>query len=145
MAATGRTLDMLTQDFCVFYEDHVLYDNFAGLVLAAEEGKLIAKCLGNKKAAILGNHGLLTAGPTIEATVAWFVMLEKCCQIQLLADASSAGSGKPLVVIGDKEARASWEAVGTNGNGYFQALPLFQVAEREFGERTYLGKGQKAM
>ncbi|KAL1862605.1 hypothetical protein VTK73DRAFT_6732 [Phialemonium thermophilum] len=25
MCATGRTLDMLTQDFCVFYDDHVLY------------------------------------------------------------------------------------------------------------------------
>ncbi len=25
MCATGRTLDMLTQDFCVFYNDHVVY------------------------------------------------------------------------------------------------------------------------
>lgn len=25
MCATGRTLDMLTQDFCTFYQDHVLY------------------------------------------------------------------------------------------------------------------------
>jgi ribulose-5-phosphate 4-epimerase/fuculose-1-phosphate aldolase len=24
--STGRTLDMLTQDFCVFYKDHVLYE-----------------------------------------------------------------------------------------------------------------------
>ena len=145
MSATGRTLDMLTQDFCVFWNDHVLYENFAGLVLAPEEGRRIAAALGDKKIALLGNHGILSAGPTIEATVAWFVMFEKCCQIQLLADASSAGSGKPLVKIGDAEARAAWEAVGTKGNGYFQALPLFQVAEREFGERSYLGKGLKAL
>lgn len=25
MCATGSTLQMLTQDFCTFYEDHVLY------------------------------------------------------------------------------------------------------------------------
>lgn len=25
MCATGNTLHMLTQDFCTFYEDHVLY------------------------------------------------------------------------------------------------------------------------
>lgn len=25
MCATGRTLQMLTQDFCTFYNDHVLY------------------------------------------------------------------------------------------------------------------------
>lgn len=140
MCATGRSLDMLTQDFCIFWNDHVLYSEFGGLVLAPSEGKAIAATLGNKKAALLGNHGLLTAGPTIEATVAWFVLLERCCQIQLAADASAAGRGKPLVTIGEEEARATWEAVGTTGNGYFQGLPLFQAAEREFGERTQLGR-----
>ncbi|KAM5341568.1 hypothetical protein ACJ41O_014599 [Fusarium nematophilum] len=141
MCATGKTLDMLTQDFCTFYNDHVLYPNFAGLVLATEEGKAIAACLGNKKAALLGNHGLLTAGPTIEATIAWFVLLEKCCQIQLAADASSAGTAKPLVTIQEKEAQSTWKALGSPDGGYFMGLPLFQVAEREFGERTYLGRG----
>ncbi|PVH71445.1 class II aldolase/adducin domain protein [Cadophora sp. DSE1049] len=141
MCATGRSLDMLTQDFCVFYNDHVLYSSFAGLVLAPEEGKAIVKCLGNKKAALLGNHGILTVGPTIEATVAWFVLFEKCCQIQLIADAAASGRAVPLVTIGDEEARVTWEAVGTKGNGYFQGLPLFQVAEREFGERSLLGRG----
>lgn len=121
------------------------HSNFAGLVLATEEGKDIAACLGHKKAALLGNHGLLTAGETIEATVAWFVLLEKCCQVQLAADASSAGTGKPLVVIGDAEARSTWEAIGTQDGGYFMGLPLFQVAEREFGERTYLGRGLRAI
>ena len=130
---------------CVFWNDHVLYKNYGGLVLEAEEGRRVTECLGNRKVVLLGNHGILAAGPTIEATVAWFVMFEKCCQIQLLADASSAGTGKPLVAIKDPEARAAWEAVGTRGNGYFQALPHFQVAEREFGERSYLGKGLKAL
>lgn len=144
MCATGRTLDMLTQDFCVFHNDHILYTSFAGLVLAPEEGKAIVKCLGNKKAALLGNHGILTAGPTIEATVAWFVLFERCCQIQLIADAAASGRDASLVTIGDEEAKATWEAVGTNGNGYFQGLPLFQVAEREFGERSLLGRGTAA-
>ncbi|KAF5228052.1 hypothetical protein FOXYS1_16022 [Fusarium oxysporum] len=142
--ATGRTLDMLTQDFCVFWNDHILWSNFAGLVLAPAEGKAIAAALGTKKAALLGNHGIMTVGPTIEATIAWFVLLERCCQIQLLADASSAGSGKPLLTIGEHEAKSTWEAVGTTGNGYFQGLPLFQVAEQEFNERSFLGKGLNA-
>ncbi|ORY65773.1 class 2 aldolase adducin domain-containing protein [Pseudomassariella vexata] len=141
MCATGRKLDMLTQDFCIFYNDHVLYPNFAGVVLAAEEGQQIAKCLGNKKAALLGNHGLLTAGQSIEATVAWFALLEKCCQVQLAADASANGRGQPLVVIGEEEAQATWNAIGKAPNGYFMGLPLFQVAEGEFGESTFLGRG----
>lgn len=139
--ATGRTLDMLTQDSCVFFEDHVLYSNFAGVVLASEEGKAIAKVLGQKKAALLGNHGLLTVGPSIEAVVAWFVLFDKCCQVQLLADASSNGTGKPLVTIGEQEAASTWRALGHAEGGYFMGLPLFQVAEREFGESTFLGRG----
>lgn len=132
---------MLSQDSCVFYNDHVLYSTFAGVVLASEEGKSIAKALGNKKAALLGNHGLLTAGATIEEVTAWFVLLDKCCEVQLAADASSAGSGKPLVHIGEEEARVTWQALGHSKAGYFMGLPLFQVAEKEFGERTFLGRG----
>ena len=92
--------------------------NFAGVVLAADEGKNIAQALGNKRAALLGNHGLLTVGKSIEETVAMFVLLDKCCEVQLLADASAAGSGKPLVRIGDEEARVTWEAIGTSESGY---------------------------
>ncbi|KAG4436733.1 hypothetical protein IFR05_007787 [Cadophora sp. M221] len=139
--ATGRTLDPITQDSCVFYNDHVLYPTFAGVVLASDEGKHIAAALGKKKAVLLGNHGLLTVGRTIEETVAYFVLLDKCCEVQLAADASSAGSGRPLVNIGAVEAQATWEAIGTTENGYFQGLPLFQTVEHELGERTFLGRG----
>jgi len=132
---------MLTQDSCVFYNDHVLYEEFQGVVLASSEGENIAKALGGKKAAMLGNHGLLTAGKTIEEVVAWFVLLEKCCEVQLAADASSAGTGKPLVKIGEAEAKATWEALGHSAGGYFMGLSLFQNVEAEFGERTFLGRG----
>lgn len=67
---------------------------------------------------LLGNHGLLTAGKTIEEVVAYFVLLDKCCEVQLAADASSAGSGKPLVHIGEKEAQVTWEALGHSASGY---------------------------
>ncbi|KAL1868349.1 hypothetical protein Plec18167_008274 [Paecilomyces lecythidis] len=132
---------MLSQDHCVFYHDHALYENFAGVVLDNEEGKQIAKALGNKKALLLGNHGLLTAGETVEAVTAWFILLDKCCQIQLLADASSAGSGVPLVKIGEQESQSTWKALGHSSGGYFMGLPQFQIAEAEFGEETLLGRG----
>lgn len=63
----GRKIDALTQDACAFYDDHVVYDSFNGVVLAQKEGRDIAAALGNKKAALLQNHGLLTVGQTIEA------------------------------------------------------------------------------
>jgi ribulose-5-phosphate 4-epimerase/fuculose-1-phosphate aldolase len=74
------------------------------VVLATEEGQNIAKALGNKKAALLQNHGLLTVGKSIEETVFWFVSLEKCCHAQLLADAAVAGRGGETVKIGEEEA-----------------------------------------
>jgi ribulose-5-phosphate 4-epimerase/fuculose-1-phosphate aldolase len=130
LCATGRTLAPLTQDACVFYNDHVLYSNFAGVVLASEEGKMIAKELGQGKAALLGNHGLLTAGASIEAVVSWFVLLEKCCEVQLLADASSAGSGVPLVEIGEVEAKATFEALGSANNGYCKSPLLIMILRK---------------
>ena len=62
----GRKIDSLTQDACAFHNDHVVYESFNGVVLAEKEGKNIAACLGDKKAALLQNHGLLTVGHTIE-------------------------------------------------------------------------------
>ena len=137
-----RNLDMLTQDACIFYNDIVVYDTFEGVVLDQSEGKNIAACLGNKKAALLANHGLLTCGDTIEATVFWFVSLDKTCHTQLLAEAAVAGTGKPIRKIGDAEAQATYKTVGSSQAGYFDGLPLFQMAERELGQSTYLGQGQ---
>jgi ribulose-5-phosphate 4-epimerase/fuculose-1-phosphate aldolase len=57
---------MITQDSLRFYKSHSVYDNFGGIVLDREEGIKIAKCLGQGKACILQNHGLLTVGQSGE-------------------------------------------------------------------------------
>lgn len=129
--ALGRKLDTITQDSCAFHNDHVLYESFNGIVLAEEEGKNIASALGNKKAALLQNHGLLTVGQTIEEAVFWFVSLEKCCHAQLLADAAAAGRGGATVKIGDEEAVYTYKTVGSHTAGWFSAKPLFDVIHKE--------------
>jgi ribulose-5-phosphate 4-epimerase/fuculose-1-phosphate aldolase len=68
-SALGKTLDPLTQDSCAFYDDHVLFDDFSGVVLDNSEGERIAAALGDRKAAILQNHGLLTVGESLDAAV----------------------------------------------------------------------------
>ena len=83
--ALGRPIDTITQDSCAFYNDLAVYNDFRGVVLVKEEGENIAKSLGDKKAILLQNHGLLTVGQTIEATIFWFKSLEKCCHAQLMA------------------------------------------------------------
>ncbi|KAL4864423.1 hypothetical protein BDV12DRAFT_11552 [Aspergillus spectabilis] len=127
----GRELDIITQDSCAFYNDHVVYEQFNGIVLAEEEGKNIASALGSKKAALLQNHGLLTVGKTIEETVFWFVSLEKCCHAQLLADAAAAGRGGATVKINEADAAFTYKSVGTPLAGYFSAKPLFDIVHEE--------------
>jgi len=129
----GRKLDIITQDACAFYNDHVLYESFRGVVLDPKEGESIAKCLGSSKAALLINHGLLTVGGTIEEAVFWFVSLEKCCHAQLMADAAAKGRGGETVKIADEDAQFTYKSVGTPLAGWFSAKPLFDVVHNETG------------
>lgn len=54
----GKPLDIINQDACSFWNNHVVYHTFGGMVLEKEEGERIAEALGPKaNAAILQNHG----------------------------------------------------------------------------------------
>ncbi|OQE39292.1 hypothetical protein PENCOP_c007G06508 [Penicillium coprophilum] len=127
----GRPLDITSQDACAFHNDLALYSSFKGVVLAEEEGQNIAQALGNKKAVLLQNHGLLTVGNTIEETVFWFVSLEKCCYTQLLADAAATGRGGETVKIDEADAAFTYKTVGTPLAGWFSGKPLFDVIHAE--------------
>jgi len=129
----GIPLDIITQDSCSFYNDVALYSSFRGVVLAADEGFAIAKALGNKKAALLQNHGLLTCGQTIESCIFWFMSLEKCCHAQLLADAAAGGKGRETVKINEEDAEYTYKTVGTEMAGWFSAKPTFDMMEHESG------------
>lgn len=125
-SSLGKLLDPLTQDSCAFFEDHVLFDDFSGVVLDNSEGKRIAAALGNCKAAILQNHGLLTVGETIDASAWWFITMERSCQAQLLAEAA----GTPRL-ISPEVARATRETVGNPLAGWFSFKPLYDVITAE--------------
>ncbi|KAI0362354.1 arad-like aldolase/epimerase [Trametes cingulata] len=129
----GKPLDIITQDSCAFYQDHGVYDQYGGVVLNEQEGAHIAKALGNKKAVILQNHGLLVATDSIEATVHFYVSLDKSCHVQLMADAAAAGTGQKTKKIPAKEAAFTHGVVGTMYAGYFNGLSRFQLLEAEEG------------
>ena len=122
----GRTLEPLTQDSCIFFEDHVLFDDYTGVVNDPEEGKRIAHALGEAKAAILRNHGLLTVGQSVEETLFWFVTMERTCEVELLARA--AGAPKR---VDDDVARETAKLVGNHVAGLFAAQPLFDWIEEQ--------------
>ncbi|KAJ7062175.1 class II aldolase/adducin domain-containing protein [Mycena amicta] len=136
-SALGKELDPITQDACAFFEDHALYTQYNGIVLDEQEGTAIAAALGNKKAAILQNHGLLVAASSIEATIHFYIALERACQVQLLADTAAASQcpGGKTVRINEEEARATSRLVGSQTGGWFSGLMEFMVLEHEEGVR----------
>lgn len=125
-SALGRLLDPISQDACFFYENHVLFELFSGVVLDSSEGERIAGALGDKRAAILQNHGILTVGGSVESAVAGYVSMENACQTQLLAEA--AGTIKP---IGHDVARHTAGQFGGNDPGAFGFRPLYERILRE--------------
>ncbi len=120
-------LEPLTQDACAFYDDHARFDDYTGLVNDVSEGKRIAEALGQKKAAILANHGLLTVGGSVEAAVWWYITMERSCDVQLKAMAA----GTPTLIRPDVAA-ATQAQLGSEVAGIFQFSPLFDwiIAEQ---------------
>src|SRR5580704_4991595 len=125
-ASLGRLLDPITQDVCAFYEDHCLFADFTGVVYETSEGERIAEALGDRKAVILRNHGLLTVGHTVDEAAWWFITMERSCQAQLMAEAV----GTP-VKIDTAIAAATQQQVGSHMAGWFQFQPLWARIVRE--------------
>jgi ribulose-5-phosphate 4-epimerase/fuculose-1-phosphate aldolase len=125
-SALGRLLDPISQDSCFFYEQHVLFEDFTGIVLDTSEGERIAAALGDKRAAILKNHGILTVGKSVESAVAGYVAFENACQTQLLAEA--AGTVKP---IGREIARHTAQQAFGGDPGAHGFRPLWDRVLRE--------------
>jgi ribulose-5-phosphate 4-epimerase/fuculose-1-phosphate aldolase len=123
-AALGRPLDPITQDAAVFYEDHVVIKDEAGAVAVEENaGRSVADYFKNVKAAIHQNHGLLTVSRhSIEAAAFWFIALERCCQQQLLIEAT----GSKPVMVPDQSARYSREHVGSEYIGWLHFQPIYE-------------------
>jgi ribulose-5-phosphate 4-epimerase/fuculose-1-phosphate aldolase len=125
-SSLDRLLDPITQDACAFYDDHALFSDFTGVVYETTEGERIAHALGNRKAAILRNHGLLTVGHTVEEAAWWFITMERSCHAQLMAEAA----GTP-VKIDAANATVTRQQIGSHTAGWFQFQPLWSRIVRE--------------
>lgn len=141
---------MITQDSLRFYKNHAVYPQFGGVVLDKEEGMRIASHLGDGKAIILQNHGLLTVrrrrpklaaveshfgclnlltayqvGETVDAAAFWFMSLDKTCHAQLLVEAAANGGGLKKTFIPEEEAKFSYPQVGAPGKGWLSFQPYY--------------------
>ena len=119
-------IEPLTQDACAFYDDFGVYDDFTGVVLDSEEGKKIGHALGEHKAVILRNHGMLTVGETVESAAWWFLTLERTAHSQLMAYA--AGTPRKISHEAAEQTRGQ---VGFELAGWFQFQPIWQRISKD--------------
>ena len=125
-SSLGRLLDPITQDSCAFYNCHTLFDDFRGVVLDSSEGEKLAAALGENKAIILQNHGLLTMGESVDEAAWWYITMERSSQAQLMAEAV----GQPKL-IDAQYAQITCETVGSALAGWFSFQPLYDVIVSE--------------
>ena len=82
-SAQARTLEPITQEACIFFEDCALFDDDEVQVQSLSAGSRIAQSMGRNHALILRSHGLLTAGASVASAVARFALMERAAQAQL--------------------------------------------------------------
>jgi len=89
-ASLARLLDPITQDASVFYGQQALI-NEPRLVRDVESAGRFARAFGDKRVAIHAGHGIFTTGGSVDEAAWWFVLMNRCCDDQLRAEAA----GKP--------------------------------------------------
>jgi ribulose-5-phosphate 4-epimerase/fuculose-1-phosphate aldolase len=125
----GIKLSTITQDSCAFFEDHAIYDDFGGVAIEMDEGTRIGNALGpTNKAIILQNHGLLTVGQSVDAAVWWYIAMERCCQVELLARSTGI---TPKPIASEDAARQAKTIVGSTMAGWFSFQPLYAKIVKE--------------
>lgn len=84
VAAQQDGLLPLTQHALKFY-GKLAYHNYEGIALSLDERARLVADLGNRKAMILRNHGLLAGGATVAEAFHEIYFLERACQAQVKA------------------------------------------------------------
>lgn len=100
-AAERRPLLPITQESCVFFEDHALFDDEEVQIQDTDGGRRIAESLGSNRAVILANHGLLTVGGSVAEAVGSFVLMERVAEAHM-----KARDAKPISAEAARYAKA---------------------------------------
>jgi L-fuculose-phosphate aldolase len=87
LAATGKALKTIHMDSAMLHGTAHLPE-WPGVPVADDEGRIISGALGKAKSILLANHGLLTAGSSVEEATYLAVFFERAARMQLRAMAA---------------------------------------------------------
>jgi len=122
-SAEVRPIEPITQESCIFFEDHAIFDDEEVQVQSVEGGKRIAVALGAHRAVILRNHGLLTVGDRVDESVGSFVHMERVAEAHM-----KARDAKPISPEAARYAQADLRRFGP-GRVAFRALVARHIGD----------------
>jgi L-fuculose-phosphate aldolase len=94
LGSTDADLLMLTHDAVLFADGLGEFDEGPDLVTDQERGARVAAALGDRRAALLRNHGVVIAGEDLRWAVLAAVVLERAIRFQAIA--GSLGGARPI-------------------------------------------------
>lgn len=94
LGATDARLLILTHDAVLFADGVGEFDEGPDLVTDQARGARVAAALGDRRAALLRNHGVVIAGEDVRWTVLTAVVLERAIRFQAIA--ASLGGARPI-------------------------------------------------
>jgi ribulose-5-phosphate 4-epimerase/fuculose-1-phosphate aldolase len=115
-SAEVRPIEAISQESCIFFEDHAIFDDEEVQVQSTEGGKRIAVALADNRAIILRNHGLLTVGARVDESVGCFVQMERVAEVHM-----KAREARPISPEAARYAKADLTRHGA-GRGAFWSL-----------------------
>ena len=101
LGATDGRLETVSHDGVLFHDGIGRYDESSALITTSEQGRKVAEALGQRRAVLLKNHGVMVVGEDVRWAVLASLTLERAVQMQIAA--SALGRIEP---IPDDEAEA---------------------------------------
>lgn len=85
LAGVETPLQILSHDGVLFHEGLPVFDQTSGMIIEPAQGKAVAGVLGDGRALLLRNHGVLVAAEDIRWALLTALTLERAAKMQVLA------------------------------------------------------------
>lgn len=85
LSSTNANLEYLTHDSVLFHDGIGRYTDSAHLITSPEQGQRVAQALGEQRAVLLQNHGVVFVGEDIRWAILAAVTLERSLKVQIIA------------------------------------------------------------
>ncbi len=86
-SSLDRPLEAIGHDGSLFHAGIPVFSETADLIIDQARGKAVARAIADYDVLMMRNHGIVTAGRTIEEATVLAIHLERACKSQLMVEA----------------------------------------------------------